>query len=251
MSTRPLHPSTAPTANFHAPRWSIVLAAANDPAGTRSRRALEELARIYWFPLYAFIRRQGHDANQSQDLTQEFLTRLLEKNYLARVDQSKGQFRSFLLAAVKHFLANEWDKSHTLKRGGGGTRGGATIPLDALDAEARYAIEPADTLTPERLYERRWALALLIQVLTRLQQEYAAKGQDPLFETLKQTLTAGRDAAPHAQLARDLSLTPGAVKVATHRLRRRYRELLREETAQTVATPDLIAEEITYLLKCL
>jgi RNA polymerase sigma-70 factor (ECF subfamily) len=225
----------------------MVLAAADEQPGTKSRRALEELARAYWYPLYAYIRRQGHQAAEAEDLTQEFFARLLEKHYLACVDRAKGKFRAFLLASVKHFLANEWDKQHAQKRGGGVR----IIALDAQEAEARYAVEPADGRTPERLFERRWALAVLDQVLLRLRGQYHAKGQTQLFEALKCALTAGGGAPPYAELAQKLGMTPNALMVAAHRLRRQYREMLWQEIAQTVAAPELIDDEIGYLMNCL
>jgi RNA polymerase sigma-70 factor (ECF subfamily) len=245
-------PGSQPTswrgkAQFTATRWSIVLAAGGDRDGTDTRRALEELIASYWFPLYAFIRRQGHDAQTAEDLTQDFFTRLLEKADLADVDRAKGRFRSFLLAAAKHFLANEWDKRQALKRGGGKP----VIALDALDAEARYALEPATDMTAERLFDRRWALAVLDQVLARLRQEYADAGKGKLYEAVKDCLAGGAGASSHADIAERLGMTEGAVKVAAHRLRRRYRDLLRAEIAQTVDSPGQVEEEITYLLNCL
>jgi RNA polymerase sigma-70 factor (ECF subfamily) len=239
--------SWAKRASFAATRWTVVLAAAGEQSGTAQQRALEELARAYWFPLYAYIRRQGHGAAQAEDLTQEFFARLVEKKSLGSVDREKGKFRSFLLASVKNFLANEWDKSVAQKRGGGLS----LVSLDGLDAEARYALEPADNLTPERLFERRWALAVLDQVLARLRREYLDRGGKATFEALKGVLEGDADVASYAELARQLNMTEGAVKVAAHRLRRRYRELLRDEIAQTVATPELVDEEIRYLLACL
>jgi RNA polymerase sigma factor (sigma-70 family) len=232
---------------FAATRWSIVLAAGGAEAGTGRRKALEELARAYWVPLYAYIRRQGGTHEQAEDLTQEYFSRLLEKDYLASVDRSKGKFRSFLLASLKHFLANERDRTRARKRGGGL----AHIALDSLSAAARYALEPADEMTPERLFDRQWALAVLEEVLGRLREQYRREGKADLFEGLKGCLTAGADQPPHAEIARKLGLSPGAVKVAAHRLRRRYRELLRDEIAQTVASPQDVQEEIAYLLNCL
>jgi RNA polymerase sigma-70 factor (ECF subfamily) len=232
---------------FAATRWTIVLAAAGPKTGTARQRALEELAQTYWFPLYAYIRRQGRSAAEAEDLTQEFFSRLLEKEWLTAVDRDKGKFRSFLLASVKHFLANEWDKARAQKRGGGRR----PVALDGLDAEARYAIEPADELTPERLFERRWAMAVLGQVLARLQQEYVDRGHGDLFEALNGGLTGAGAVTSHAETARRLGMTEGAVKMATSRLRRRYRRLLREEIAETVASPDLVDEEIRFLMDCL
>lgn len=235
------------SSSFAVTRWTVVLAAAEGRSGTARRRALGELARVYWFPLYSYIRRRGHAAPQAEDLTQDFFARLLEKKSLAAVDRERGKFRSFLLASVKNFLANEWDKSQTEKRGGGR----AVVALDALDAETRYALEPADELTAERLFERRWALAVLDQVLGRLEQEYAAREAGEIFAALKDCL-AGTAAEPgYAALATRLGMSEGAVKVAAHRLRKRYRELLREEIAETVASPELVDEEIRHLLDCL
>jgi RNA polymerase sigma-70 factor (ECF subfamily) len=226
----------------------MVLAARDWRAGSAARRAMGELAHVYWFPLYAYLRRKGSTPPDADDLVQGFFARLLEKDALASVDRSKGKFRSFLLASLQNFLANEWDKSHALKRGGGRQ----ILALDAMDAEARYAAEPADHLTPERVFERRWALAVLEQVLTRLRSEYATRGrgQGEVFAALEPLLTGGQ-AAPYARLAEQLGMTEGAVKVAGHRLRRRYRELLREEIAQTVSDPALVDEEIRQLLTSL
>jgi RNA polymerase sigma-70 factor (ECF subfamily) len=225
-------------------RWTVVLAAAGEQSGTQRRRALEELAQIYWFPLYAYIRRQGHNAPEAEDLTQEFFTRLLEKKSLTAVDRDKGKFRSFLLASVKNFLANEWDKSQSQKRGGGQP----LVALDAMDAETRYALEPADDLTPERLFERRWALALLDQVMARLRQEYLDRDIGQVFEVLKGCLGAAARTQDKAELARRLGMSEGATRVAVHRLRKRYRELLRDEISQTVAAAELVDEEIRHLL---
>jgi len=234
-------------AGFAATRWTMVLAAARGEPSPRAAEAMAELCRVYWYPLYAFVRRRGHDTHEAEDLTQEFFARLLAKNYLAGVDRQKGKFRAFLLAAMKHFLANEWDRSQAQKRGGGQL----PIRLDTLDAESRYSLEPAYSLTPEKLFERQWALTVLEQVLTRLQAEFTAAGKEPVFNGLKRFLTAGRQSAGYAWAAGELGISEGAVKVAVHRLRRRYRELLREEIAQTVAGPEEIDDEIRYLLSCL
>ena len=222
-------------------------AAGDDQAATDKRRALEELIRAYWFPLYAFVRRQGETPAGAEDMVQEFFARLLEKKFLAQVDRSKGKFRSFLLASLRHFLANEHDKARALKRGGSVP----IVALDALDAEARYALEPVDDMTPQRLFDRRWALAVLDQVLVRLRQEYADTGKGPLFETIKGCLTPQRESLSYARLAHRLGMTEGALKVAIHRMRRRYRDLLRDEIAQTVDSPQQVEEEIAYLLNCL
>jgi len=223
------------------------LAAGGDHAATDTRRALEELIQAYWFPLYAFVRRQGEAPAGAEDMVQEFFAHLLEKKFIAQVDRSKGKFRSFLLAAVKHFLSKERDKLRAQKRGGGQ----AVIALDALDAEARYAVEPADDMTPERLFDRRWALAVLDQVLARLSAEYAQSGKARLYGAIEPCLTGGAGALDYAHLSRELRMTEGAVRVAVHRLRRRYRDVLREEIAQTLDSPGQVEEEISYLLKCL
>jgi RNA polymerase sigma factor (sigma-70 family) len=228
---------------FATTHWSMVVSA----GGTRSfeaSRALATLCESYWFPVYAFVRRAGHSAQDAQDLTQEFFVRLLDKQFLAAADRKKGRFRTYLLTAVKHFLANEYDRTRAKKRGGGQT----ILSLEGL--EARYCQEPADRLTPERIFERQWALALLDQVLARLQAEMAADGKAALFDAIKGHLTGG-ESVSYATTAASLGMTEGAVKVAAHRLRQRYRELLREEIAHTVASPDEIEEEVRYLFTCL
>jgi RNA polymerase sigma-70 factor (ECF subfamily) len=199
-------------------------------------RALEELCRAYWYPLYAYVRRRGYETHEAEDLTQEFFARLLAKNYLADVDREKGKFRSFLLASLKHFLANEWDKARAQKRGG-------DQMLVSLDAETRYQREPVDEASADKLLDRAWAVALLDLVLVRLEAESDSKH----FAALKSFLTASKDAIPYAEVADKLGTSEGAVKVAVHRLRKRYRVLLREEIAHTVATPADVDEEIRHL----
>jgi len=238
--------SSAGGDRFTTTRWSLVLAAAGTE-DARGREALAKLCQTYWYPLYAFVRRQGHGPHDAQDLTQEFFMRLLEKDYLGDVDRSKGKFRSFLLAALKHFLSKERARAKTLKRGGGHT----LVPLDTLSAEDRYRREPEDNATPERLFERRWALTLLDQVLTRLSEEYETTGKRAMFEQLQGCLTGDSDMPPYAELAARLGMTEGAVKVAVHRLRQRYRGVLREEIAQTVADPAEIDDEIRQLFSAL
>ena len=211
------------------------------------RAALEKLCRTYWYPLYAFVRRLGHGSHDAEDLVQSFFAVCLEKNYLGVADQGKGRFRSFLLVALKRFLANERDKALTRKRGGAQVH----IALDALTAEQRYALEPADQLSADKLYERRWALTLLDQVITRLQSEQASAGHGAVFEQLKEFLTSPGRGTPHCKLAARLGVSEGAVKVAIHRLRRRYRELLEEEIAHTVSAPEDIQEERRHLLSAL
>ena len=220
--------------------------AAKDRGSPQAQDALASLCASYWYPLYAFIRRQDFSADQSQDLTQEFFARLLEKDFLAAVDREQGKFRSFLLAACKHFLANERDRERAQKRGGGRQ----LLSLDFDAADERYRREPAHGHTPERLFERRWALTLLDQVLARLRQESVERGQEKLFDRLKVFLT-GEAGPAYRQVAKELGLSEGAVKVAVHRLRGRYRELLREEIGRTVVTAAEIDDEIRDLFAAL
>jgi RNA polymerase sigma-70 factor (ECF subfamily) len=234
-------------ANFTPTHWSVVLAAAGRSDSTHARDALERLCRNYWLPIYAFIRRQGHSPHDAQDLTQEFFARLLERNYLAGVDREKGRFRSFLLASMKHFLANEWDKANAQKRGGGRP----LISIDAAAAESSFGQELADVVSADKIFERRWALALLEQVLRRLREEFTRDGKEKQFEQLKATLTEASRSVPYAEIATRLATSEGAVKVAVHRLRQRYRELLRAEIADTVADAGEIDDEIRNLFAAL
>ncbi len=239
-------PSSIDAAGFAATRWTVVLAAAHGVATARAADAMTELCRMYWYPLYAYVRRRGHETSEAEDLTQEFFARLLAKDYLASVAPEKGKFRAFLLASLKHFLANEWDRCQAQKRGAGKR----ALSLDALTAEDRYRLEPLHNLTAEKLYERQWALTVLGRILARLEAEWTARGKQRFFDGLKSTLT-GPGEASYAAIGAGLGMTEAAVKVAAHRLRRRYRELLREEIAQTVASAEEIDEEIRYLLSCL
>ena len=231
---------------FVTTHWSIVVAAGRADT-SRARDALARLCQTYWHPLYAYVRRVGHSPHDAQDLTQEFFARLLEKNYLADADESRGRFRSFLLASLKHFLANEWHKAQTQKRGGGQI----PISIDVSAAETSCHFEPADTTTADKIYERRWALTLLDQVLRRLREEYVRDGKQNLFEQLKPTLTEASRSVAYAEIARRLDTTEGAVKVAVHRLRQRYREILRAEIAETVASPDEVEDELRNLFAAL
>jgi RNA polymerase sigma-70 factor (ECF subfamily) len=231
---------------FLTTHWSQVVAA-RDAAEPHARAAMAALCEAYWYPLYAFIRRQGHSMEAAQDLTQEFFTRLIEKDVLENVDQQKGKFRSFLLAACKHFLANERDRDQAQKRGGGRE----LLSIDARDADTRYGAEPSHNLTPERLFERRWALVLLQHVLSRLRDEFKRSGKIEHFERLKVFLTGEKASVRYAEAAEALRLSAGAVKVAVHRLRRRYRELLREEIARTVHDPKQVDAEIRDLFTAL
>jgi RNA polymerase sigma factor (sigma-70 family) len=229
---------------FATTRWSLVVAA-QQGAAPEAHDALADLCRLYWYPLYAYIRRRGHDTNQAEDLTQAFFARLLEKDGLAAVTPARGRFRSFLLAACQNFLANERERANALKRGGG-----RVVSLDLGDADGRYRREPDHSETPERLFERRWALTLLARVLGRLREDYEAAGKGRLFEALKGQLT-GDGTAPYAALGEELGMTQAAVKTAVHRLRRRYGELLREEIGETVATQAEIDSEIQALFRAL
>jgi RNA polymerase sigma-70 factor (ECF subfamily) len=231
---------------FATTHWSLVVAA-KDRTAPQAREALATLCSTYWYPLYAYVRRQGYTSDQAQDLTQEFFARLLEKDFLGMVDREKGKFRSFLLASCKHFLANERDRANAQKRGGGRD----IVTVDFQAAEGRYSQETSHTLTPDKLFERRWALTLLDQVLARLREEFVQAGESERFERLKLFLMGERKKVPYAQVAEDLHLTEGAVKVAVHRLRRRYRELLRAEIARTLDDPSQIEAEIRDLFTIL
>ena len=246
-TTRSKADSIARGAGDFAPtRWSVVLAARRSQS-THARDALETLCRTYWQPIYAFIRRQGQSPPDAQDLTQEFLARLLEKRGLEKVGPSKGRFRSFLLASLKHFLANEWDKARAQKRGGGYV----LVPFDTQLAEAGCGLESAAQHTAEKTFERRWALTLLAQVLARLRAEYASGGKTELFEHLKAALSGEGRSVPYAEIATRLKMSEGALRVAVHRLRQRYRELLREEIAHTVSSKEEVEEEIRALFAAL
>jgi RNA polymerase sigma-70 factor (ECF subfamily) len=234
--------SSAPGDIFATTHWTVVLAAGQRHT-PQSDGALEELCRTYWFPLYAFVRRRGHGKEDAEDLVQEFFARFLAKNYLAGLGAERGRFRAFLLAALKHFLANEWDKSRAQKRGGGA----AHFSLDWLMAEAQFQIAATNGPSPDLAFDREWALALLAKVIGRLQQECAADGKIKLFEQLKIFLTAGKGAVSHADAAKKLSMDETAVRVAVHRLRKRYRVLLREEISQTLADESQVDAEMRVL----
>ncbi len=196
-------------------------------------------------PLYAFIRRQGESPHDAQDLTQAFFTRLFEKDYLLAVDRQKGRFRSFLLASLKHFLSNERDRARAQKRGGAQ----GPLSLDFENAESNYQIEPIDQLTPEKIFDRRWALGILERAINRLRQAYTADGKAVLFDQLKPTLTEARGSTSYAALAVQLGISEAAVKMAVHRLRQRYRQVLRAEIAETVADPDEVEDELRQVLR--
>lgn len=227
---------------FAATRWSIVIAAGHR-SSPDSRRALESLCQTYWYPLYVYVRRRVTDVHEAQDLTQEFFTTLLERNALEAADRERGRFRSFLLTACRNFLADEWDKAKAQKRGGGRR----TIPLNFQDAESRYSFEPADDLTPERLYEQQWALTFLEHVLSRLHDEFVAKGKEHHFQALKPFLSGDNEAGSYEAAARELGISEAAARVTAYRMRRRYREILRAEIAETVAELCEVDDEIRSL----
>jgi len=226
---------------FATTQWSLVLAAARD--GVADEAALARLCSLYWYPVFAFVRRLGHSADEAQDLTQGFFTRLLEKRELGHADQDRGRFRSFLLTACRNFISNERDRMGAIKRGGGTY----ALSIDVLEAEQRYERALVSTETPERLYERHWALTLMVLVLEGLRNEYGAAGNERLFDRLSGLLTDRSES--HAEVARELEMTVPAVKMALHRLRRRYREALRERVADTVDSPEQIDDEIRHLME--
>jgi RNA polymerase sigma factor (sigma-70 family) len=232
--------------HFTTTHWSVVLASAQGDS-PQAAAALEELCRAYWYPLYAFVRRQGHSQHDAEDLLQTFFACFLSKNFLNDVDRSKGRFRSFLLAALNHFLANEWDKASATKRGGQMR----LLSLDDGTAESRYWEEAATDLTPEKLYEQRWACVLLERVLQRLDQDSADAGKAHFFEALKPFLVGESRSVSYAELAVKFGVSEAALKMKAQRLRHRYQRLLREEIAQTVASPEEVEDEINYLLRVL
>jgi len=239
-------PTTTGDPHFHTTHWSLIVAAAGHE-DEASKAALADLCQAYWYPLYAFLRRRGTSAEDARDLTQGFFATLLEKDYLADADPDRGRFRSFLLTALSRFAAKEHDRAAAQKRGGHKQ----ILSIDFREGERRYQHEPADNWTPERIFERRWALTLLDRTLARLRQEHADTGKLTQFEGLKVFLTGDSGAPPLRQVAEQLGLTEGAVKVAIHRLRQKYRELLRSEIAQTVAAKDDVDDELSLLLAAL
>ena len=228
------------SSQFPTTRWTLVVAA-GDPHRKEAQPALVSLCENYWYPLYAYLRRRGYSADEAQDLTQEFFVRVLEGRYLDRADPEKGRFRSFILTSLKFFVADEQDRHRARKRGGG-----VLVPLEFSSGEERYQREPAHHETPERIFERRWALSLLDRVVERLRNEFVHHGRPEHFERLKMFLL-GQSDAPYAALAREMNTSEGALKVAIHRLRKRYRELFRQEIADTVADPTEVESELRYL----
>ncbi|MES2694695.1 MAG: sigma-70 family RNA polymerase sigma factor [Verrucomicrobiota bacterium] len=235
-------------AGFATTRWSVVLHAGR--AGSQPGSAHEALARLcrtYWFPLYAHVRRRGFSSHDAEDLTQAFFARLLARQSIAQADPTRGRFRAFILTALNHFLADEWDRARTEKRGG--TR--ELLSLDMADAEDRFAQVADPGASPDRMFDREWAVAVLRTVLSRLEEEYDASGKADLFAVLKPTLTGARDSQPYAELAARLGRNENAVKVAVHRLRQRYRALLQAEIADTVASDEDANAEMRALLAAL
>jgi RNA polymerase sigma-70 factor (ECF subfamily) len=228
---------------FATTRWSVVLEAA-EPGAPRGAAALDELCRVYWKPLYVYIRRRGHGPHDAEDLTQGFLARLLANHALRTVAPVKGKFRSFLLASLKHYLANEWDKAQTQKRG----HGQATITLDDPAVEKCYQLEPANGLTLERIYDRHWAFTVLEQAKRRLHDEYALAAKAGRFEYLAGFLPGERSACSQAAAAGELGMSEGAFKVEVHRLRQRFARLVREEVARTVGGAEETESELRYLI---
>jgi DNA-directed RNA polymerase specialized sigma24 family protein len=248
-SSRPSSTNTSPAEGapgdiFATTHWTVVLAA-GQRSTPQADRAVEELCRTYWYPLYAYVRHHGHSKEDAEDLTQGFFTRFLERNYLEGLSSDKGRFRAFLLVALKHYLANEYDRAGRQKRGGGVT----PLSLDWRDADTRYMIDPADHLSPDKLYDRAWAMTLLEQVITRLRNECAAEGKGQVFEQLKPFLMTCQSAIPYAEAAASLGLNEGAARVAVHRLRKRYRALLREEISQTLSDPADAEAEMRALFR--
>jgi RNA polymerase sigma-70 factor (ECF subfamily) len=232
--------------NFETTRWSLVLSA-REETGSQARTALATLCEAYWYPMWAFVRRQGYDVEAASDLTQGYFSALLEKHYLGDVSRSAGRFRSFLLVSMKHYLSKERVRERALKRGGGTT----PISLDAERAEGRYRLEPVENMTPEMVFERHWALTVAERAIAKLQADLERRGRANHFEQLEAYLLGGEPLSPYKEVATRLGMSEGAVKVAIHRLRKRLGGLLREEIANTVANETEIDGELRHLLEVL
>jgi RNA polymerase sigma factor (sigma-70 family) len=241
-------PNSAPTTGqwFATTHWSVVLTA-RDSESPHAAEAMEKLCRTYWYPLYAYARRQGRQHEDAQDLTQAFFADFLEKKYVARADRDRGRFRNFFLTSFKNFLSNEWDRARTARRGGGQK----LLSWDAQSAENRYAIEPVEAQAPDKAFEKSWAVATLEQALARLREEYSAAGKGAVYENLKLHLWEEKGAETYAGLGARLGMTEAAIKMAVMRLRQRCREALRTEVAHTVENPSEVNEELRYLLSVL
>lgn len=241
--------STTPTGQrvtFNTTHWSVVVAATHGD-DERARTALTRLCQTYWYPLYAYVRRKGHSAHDAQDLTQEFFAEILERQSLVKASPELGKFRTFILTALNRFLVSEWRQANAQKRGGGRD----LLSLDWAAAEERFDLEPASNASPDKLFEKQWALTVLDDVLRRLEEEYQTAGRAELFNELKQTLMGRREAQPYTELAAKLGLSESAVKVNVHRLRKRYRELIHLELADTVEDPQDVGAELHYLFQVL
>lgn len=238
--------SPAPADRFATTRWSIVLAAGQRKAADADQ-ALATLCQTYWYPLYAYVRRRVTDVNEAHDLTQAFFAELLEKNYVGPATPERGRFRAYLLTSLKHFLSHQWEKAKAQKRGGGRT----PISLDFNDGDSRIRLEPCDGLTADELYERQWAVALLERVMGLLESEMAASGKKDQFEHLKGFLIGEHGGSTYDDVAAKLGMTAAAAKMAASRMRGRYRQLLREEIAQTVSGPEEVEQEIRDLFQTL
>jgi RNA polymerase sigma factor (sigma-70 family) len=234
--------SPIPSHTFATTQWTVVLAA-GQKRSRQAEQALEELCRTYWYPLYAYVRRRGLTHEDAEDIVQAFFARLLEKNYLEGLSSEKGKFRSFLLASIKNFLANEWRRAGRLKRGAGV----APLSLDWQSGDTRYQIDPPDQCSPDKLFDRAWAVTLLERVIARLRDECVKEGKLKQFEELKPFLMLGKKAIPYDRAAAALGMTEGTVRVAVHRLRREYRRLLREEITGTLSDPAQVDEEMRAL----
>lgn len=246
MPREDAHASDSPEGAFGTTHWSVVLAA-REGDSPQANAALEALCRTYWFPLYAFVRRRGFSAEDAEDLTQEFFAQLLRRDFLRAVGREKGRFRSLLLVALRNFLATEWRRGQTAKRGGGHR----FVSWEEMRAEEKFALEPVSEVTPEDLYEQRWALVVVEQALQRLRQEFLAAGKAGHFETLKAWLSNEGSRADYTAVAAQWGVSAGAVGVAVHRFRRRFAELLRSVVAHTVAGPDEVEDEVRLLGRAL
>lgn len=243
VSTRETDIASVPGSDFPTTHWSVVLSAGGGSL-PNAQAALERLCCAYWYPLYAYVRRQGRSVEEAQDLTQEFFARLLQKEYLRHPDPARGRFRSFLLTALKRFLVNDWEKGRAVRRG----EGQPVISWDQRETETRFLAEPADQSTPEMAFEKRWAATVLEHVLEQLREEFTASGKAERFERLKILMWGEKGSPPYAGVAAELGLTEAALKVAVHRLRERYRELLRAQVAHTVARPEEVDDELRHLI---
>lgn len=242
----PQEPVSTPPAAFCTTHWSLVLAA-GQPGHPATQKALGALYQSYWYPLYAFVRRKGHPPEEAKDLTQDFFALLLEKNFVGDADRDRGRFRTFLLTACTNFLANDWAKRRTLKRGGGFT----FVSLQEESAEDWYQREPVDGVTPEKLFDRRWALSVLARTMNNLRVEFQKAGKSEVFSTLEPFLSGEKHPASYTEAARRLGMSEGTVRVNVHRLRARYGELLRQEIGQTLANPADLEDELRHLLAVL